>query len=78
MQSLNSQLDLDNSITSFNRCNILGSFGPQERHELYESTFSFFKLENILLLEDKMYNMDERIIKEYKKAKHDDTTSPTP
>eukprot|EP00919_Chromeraceae_sp_WS-2016_P008459 GHVR01019964.1.p2 GENE.GHVR01019964.1~~GHVR01019964.1.p2 ORF type:complete len:241 (-),score=35.12 GHVR01019964.1:514-1236(-) len=48
MQSLNNQLDLDNSITSFNRCNILGSFGPQERHELYKSTFSFFKLKNIL------------------------------
>ena len=48
MQSLNNQLDLDNSITAFNRCNILGSFGPQERHELYKSTFSYFKLENIL------------------------------
>jgi DNA-binding MarR family transcriptional regulator len=45
MQSLNNQLDLDNSITSFNRCDILGSFGSQERYELYKSTFSFFKLE---------------------------------
>jgi hypothetical protein len=45
MQSLNNQLDLDNSIASFNRCNILASFGLQERHKLYKSTFSFFKLE---------------------------------
>jgi AraC-like DNA-binding protein len=48
MQSLNGHLDLDSSVAIFGKHNIQRSFGLQEKQYLNESTFSFFKLENIL------------------------------